>query len=169
MARAAKIDIQNLGWKVRGLALEGKSNGEIVEVLNREFVGCGITDVDVSRYLKSHPIVEPAQVEIVERARTALIGDALLTLETARGMLFEIRDEIQRQIDSNLDPKTVGAFVALKLQAFDRVLAVLRLDGVGGQIGPFALSRDQNDPACKGCFWYSHMTLQHLRDLLKEG
>jgi len=168
LARSSKIDIKNLGWKVTSLALGGKSNSEIVETLNREDAGCGITGVDVSRYLKTNPVVTPAQTEIVERAQNALIGDTLLTLETARKMLGEIRDEIQRQLESNLDPKAVSVFVTLKLQAFDRVLAMLRLDQIGSQIGPFAVPRDQNDPVCKGCFWYSHMSIQHLRELLLE-
>lgn len=168
MARSSKIDIKNLGWKVTSLALGGKSNTEIVETLNREDAGCGITGVDVSRYLKTNPVINPVQVEIVERAQNALVGDTLLTLETARKMLGEIRDEIQRQLESNLDPKAVSVFVTLKLQAFDRVLAVLRLDQFGGQFGPFAIPKSQDDPQCQTCWYSRHLTIARVRELLDE-
>lgn len=160
MTRQSSIVYADLETEIANLLAKNMRYEDIIEYVDAKF-GVVLSKSALSRFLVKQ---STALSELRDEKQT-------LTLDAFRQALMDAISEAKNKYDSfKDDPKAGWAWFKHYLDTLDRMGRVVGAFDTETQInGPFAVPRDQNDPACVGCYWHSHMTMERLRELLKEG
>ena len=140
-----------------------------------------MTQSAIQRYLKRHGSVlnqanQPNQNEVTASLVVAAIPGATervltitkdLTVHKMAGVLEEAEKQYVALKDT--DPQLAGSYLREMRQTLESMGKWLNMSVANQEAGSaFILPRTPDDPQCRGCFWYSHMSIQHLRELLLE-
>jgi len=168
MTRKSKVDRLGLGPKIQAYVQSGMTNEQVLRQLRHEHPELTFSASALSRYLTKNPMLTQEESIVIADAHQSLVRTTLSSIESVRQALEDtINEVLEKSEELRDDPKGLAVYLQLRINALKELRSLLAALPRTEQ-APFAIARDQNDPICRGCFWYSHMSIQHLRDLLEE-